>query len=255
MGDRFNRRFKYYPDGTLAQIMVASGCCFAADEADKRSAPRPRVASLMKRIEETEAASAALGDRWEAAQQESERRSRSRARQRVFDLCYCNEFDWFITLTIDPAKCDSFDYNALIRKLNVWLDNRVRRRGLRYVVVPEYHKSGRIHFHGLINDVLPAVNSGHKDKGGHEVYNLPDWTLGFTTAIRLYGDTAGAVRYVTKYIGKTEHIVGGRWYLHGGDLKEPHYTYDWCDYNEFVAGGVYEYIPEAGYRFKICTYV
>lgn len=250
----FNARYKIYPDGTLAQIMISSGDCFK-DAACGAAERPPRIPSLMRKLAEVEDASASTGDAWEREKEENARRGRSRARNRIFDLCQCNAFDLFVTLTVAPEKCNRYDYAAILRTLNRWLDNRVRRKGLRYVVVPELHKDGAVHFHGLLNDVLPLVDSGHKDRQGHVVYNLPDWPLGFTTAIRLYGERGAVSRYVTKYISKTEEKIGGRWYLHGGELQEPTFTYGTVDYDSFTAPGMFEYIPEKGYAFKIVNLV
>ena len=57
------------------------------------------------------------------------------------------------------------------------------------------------------------------------MYNLPGWSLGFTTAMELYGDYPAAVAYVCKYIGKDGTKPAGRWYYSGGDLKEPKTEY------------------------------
>lgn len=152
-------------------------------------------------------------------------RSMRRARAKLRRLALANEFRWFVTLTIDPQKCDSFDGAAVVKKLNAWCSNMVQRKGLRYVLVPERHKSGRIHFHGFFNDCLEVVDSGHTDKQGHTIYNLPQWTLGFTTAIELYDEYVRAVGYVCKYVGKQGEKPAGRWYYSGGDLREPEITY------------------------------
>lgn len=148
-------------------------------------------------------------------------RAMRRARAQVRDIALCNGFRWFVTLTLDAARVDRYDMAAITRKLNAWLDNQVRRRGLRYVLVPERHKDGAIHFHGFFSDALEAVDSRHKDKQGHKVYNLPGWTLGFTSAVEVYGDYAKAVGYVCKYIGKQGDKPGGRWYYSGGALARP----------------------------------
>lgn len=252
MGNRYNTRFKHYPDGTLAQIMICSSSCFREEKEEGKS--RPRIPSLIKLLEETENASAAFGDQWEHEEavrlSENLRRSKGRARRRIYDLAMCNDFDLFVTLTLSPDQVNRYDYGDIVRILNRWLDNRVRRKGLRYLVVPEFHKDGAIHFHGLFNDVLRLVDSGHVDKRGHAVYNLPDWTLGFTTAIHLYGERHAVSGYVTKYITKAEQRVGGRWYLHGGDLQEPTYTYGDLDFDADLAGAFY-YEPPVGPAFKI----
>lgn len=148
-------------------------------------------------------------------------RSMRRARSRVRRLALSNDFRWFVTLTLSPDKVDRYDAAQVVRKLSNWCSNQVKRRGLKYILVPERHKDGALHFHGFFNDALEAVASGHRDKQGHMIYNLPGWTLGFTAAIEVYGDYAGAVAYVCKYIGKQGDKPAGRWYYSGGDLREP----------------------------------
>ena len=158
-------------------------------------------------------------------------RSIRRAKARVRRLALANDFRWFVTLTLDQQMVDRYDPKEVQKKLRTWLDNNVRRRGLAYILVPEHHKDGAIHFHGFFNDALEAVDSGHKDSCGHPVYNLPRWALGFSTAIELYGEYGSAVAYVCKYIGKQggERFMG-RWYFSGGALAEPEKTYVDLDY-------------------------
>lgn len=170
-------------------------------------------------------------------------RARRRARAKVRRLALANEFRWFVTLTLDPSKVDSMDVAAVTRKLNQWCSNQVKRKDLRYILVPEFHKSGRVHYHGFFSDSLEAVDSGTitgvpgakgprkprskaqraewLEAGGKVVYNLPGWAYGFTTAIELYGEYERAVAYVCKYIGKDSEKIGGRWYYSGGNLQTP----------------------------------
>ena len=164
----------------------------------------------------------------------SQERAKRRARAAVRDLGLCNDFTYFVTLTLDGARIDRYDPREVVRRLNRWLDNAVRRSGLKYVLVPEHHKDGAIHFHGFFNDALEAVDSGHKDRGGHTVYNLPRWTWGFSTAIRLYGERAAAVAYTCKYINKAQEKIGGRWYYSGGDLRKPDVSWLDVDFDRFV---------------------
>ena len=182
-------------------------------------------------------------------------RSMRRARAKLRRLALSNEFDWFVTLTLDKEKIDRFDPKAIMQRVNRWLDNMVRRHGLRYVLVPERHKDGAIHFHGFFaGHGLQAVDSGtislpgeksprrwiHEaqraewlQQGGHIVYNLPQWDFGFTTAIALYGTYSAAVGYICKYIGKQEgERPMGRWYYSGGALQEPPKEYACLEYRE-----------------------
>lgn len=173
-------------------------------------------------------------------------RAKRRAKSAVRDLGLSNEWAWFVTLTLDKQQVDRYDVTAVTRKLNQWLDNHVRRDGLAYVLVPERHRDGAIHFHGFFNGALRAADSGTVSlpgekrprrprsaaeraawlsRGGHAVYNLPQWTLGFTTAIALYGERRAAVSYVCKYLTKAQEKIGGRWYYSGGTLRKPEVSY------------------------------
>lgn len=158
-------------------------------------------------------------------------RSMRRARANLRRLALANSFDYFVTLTLDPAKIDRYDGAAVTRALSQWADNMVRRHGLRYILVPEQHRDGAFHFHGFMaGEGLIAADSGVQ-WDGRPVYNLPQWTLGFTTAQRLYGEYTAAVGYCCKYIGKQagERPLG-RWYYSGGALAKPEKTYITLDY-------------------------
>ena len=157
------------------------------------------------------------------------RRSVHRARLNVFDLCICNKFDLFSTLTFAPGKVDRDSYNQTYSSLKIWLSNKVQRKGLRYVAVPEYHKDGHaIHFHMLSNsDPVDLINSNHRAHG-EPVYNIPSWQKGFSTAQYIKGENAidFTSKYVCKYMTKSKgNKVGGRFYLSGGDLVRPTYIY------------------------------
>lgn len=171
-----------------------------------------------------------------ASEGDDRMRSIRRARAAVRRLALANHFRWFVTLTLDGAKIDRYDTKAITKALNNWTDNMARRHGLAYILVPERHKDGAFHFHGFCTDCLQAVDSGHTDKDGHTIYNLPQWRLGFSTAIELYGDYATAVAYVTKYIGKQDgERAMGRWYYSGGELAQPQKVYADMDYSETKA--------------------
>ena len=170
-------------------------------------------------------------------------RSMRRARAKVRRLALANEFSYFVTLTLSPEMVDRYDAAAIMKKVNVWLGNMVKRKGLRYILVPERHKDGAFHFHGFFGgDGLEVVDSGHHDKQGHTIFNLPQWGFGFTAAIGLYGTYSQAVGYVCKYIGKQggERPMG-RWYYSGGDLREPQKDYSVMDYRQLAE----EYAGEA----------
>lgn len=182
-------------------------------------------------------------------------RAKRRARIAVADYARCNPMKYFITFTLSASKVDRYDIDGVMRTASRWLDNRVRRHGLQYVLVPELHKDGAIHFHGLVNDAVTIRDSGtiarsgdkprrprsarEREKwlaaGGRIVYNVNDWALGFSTAIELYGDYGAAIGYVCKYISKSQTKVGGRWYYSGGGLRKPDKQYLNIDFDEACA--------------------
>ena len=239
---KHNVRIKYYGE-QLAEVMYCDKPIFN-DGSDPQEKPAPYDAGDSKGGVKPDSG----GDT---------ERSRRRARKMVYDLVACNsELDIFVTLTLDRQKINRYDYTAVYKKLRVWLDNRVRRRGMKYVMVAEHHKDGAIHFHALVNrSSLKLVDSGFKDSGGHTVFNVPDWSLGFTTAIETYGSTRTAlVNYVTKYICKASAPVGGRWYYSGGDLRRPIYQYaDIVDGNisDKLAELAGDALPEMGKEFTV----
>lgn len=223
-------RLKFFPDGSI-ELLVCSESVFHADGWE--------LASWDVKKKRRSSGSSDLS------------RSRRRASASVRDLALCNSFTWFVTLTLDSTKIDRYDIKAITKKLNTWLDNAVRRKGLKYILVPEYHKDGAIHFHGFFNDISgftpsgtysgglagprprrpasDALLSSWLSSGAHEVFNFEPWGFGFTSAIRLYGEYEKAISYVCKYISKSEEKIGGRWFFSGGSLSRPEISFS--DFN------------------------
>ena len=197
-------------------------------------------------------------------------RSQRRAKSKVFDYIMANsDLNLFCTLTLDKEKIDRKNYNEIIKKFNSWADNRVRRNGLKYVAVPELHKDGAIHFHLLCNggcfDIVdsgtyipPCKISGSKRPRKlstilrhnvdisecQQVFNIPSWEHGFSSAVYIKGERLRVAYYIAKYITKTLDKVGGRYYLHGGKLSLPickYYNIPWEEIQDIE-----------GYTFDIC---
>lgn len=163
----------------------------------------------------------------------SQRVSRSRAVQAVYDICLSNVWTWFLTLTFDPERVDSFDYDICIDAIHLFC-RMLYKRGIQYVIVPEQHESGRWHFHGLLFDVgrcLPVSQSYDKrgrprlDAQGRQVYNCPIYDYGFSTVTQV-GDSAKASGYLCKYISKSLTVPEGRKrYFASRGLNRPSVSY------------------------------
>lgn len=108
----------------------------------------------------TEAEAARIEDRDRRRAFENLQRSMRRAKVRVRDYCLSTDMKYFCTFTLDKEKIDRYDIKAITRKLNQWLNNQVKRKGIAYVLVPELHQDGAIHFHGMLTEGLDVVDSG-----------------------------------------------------------------------------------------------
>lgn len=122
----------------------------------------------------------------------------------VYHKARSNTWDWFVTLTFNPDLVDSFDYQLTVRKLKTWIDYMRRSSpDIGYIIVPEKHKSGRYHFHGLFRacDGIDFRPSGKTDHKGNPIYNVGSYKLGWSTATRIV-DQSRVTKYLAKYISK-----------------------------------------------------
>lgn len=143
----------------------------------------------------------------------------SRARRVVLELALCNRWDWFCTFTIAQ---DKFDRSNLIKwrdSFTQWLrDQRKKGVEVAYVLVPERHKDGSWHAHGLFRGNIPLVSFAGLRASGAKVpdklvaggfYNWVDYQkkFGFCSfgAIK---DPVATGFYVTKYLTKdmSDHV-------------------------------------------------
>lgn len=184
-----------------------------------------------------------------------------RAKGKIFDIALSNNWNYMVTLTLDDEKIDRYDPKAIIKPFSKWLSNMVARRGLNYLIVPELHEDGAIHFHGLINDALDLVDSGTVkvpdrkkpikistakaygyDLSSPEVrtvYNITNYKLGYSTAIHIDNNVEAVSKYMTKYTCKNFKKIFGQSFFAGGDINRelPEYCcdlhYDFVDVDEF----------------------
>lgn len=154
--------------------------------------------------------------------------SLGKTKNTIYNIARSNVWKWFITLTLSSQKVDRSDYDQVVKKLTTFLNNLQKRYcpDLKYLIVPELHADKtNYHFHGLLAecDELEFVFSGHFDDTGKPVFNIPQWSYGFTTAT-LVEDTARASSYITKYVTKeSEQYLKNkhRYYTNRNTLRTP----------------------------------
>lgn len=164
-------------------------------------------------------------------EEHSKQVSLSRTKNTIYNIARSNIWEWFITLTFDRRITDSSSYDEVVEKLQRTLENIRSRKcpDMKYLIVPELHKDGvHYHFHGLLSNVdgLRFKYSGLCKKD-MPIYNILDWSYGFTTATRVT-DTQRVSSYITKYITKAseQYLKEKRRYYASRNIEkaEPIYT-------------------------------
>lgn len=179
-----------------------------------------------------------------------------KTKENLYDYVACNVWDWFFTGTFDPDRYNVTNADDLKKVLQSWFKNMVFKYHISYIVIFEYHKKGGIHLHGLLKEdalyplklVLSgtksyygfkkpmldstAIKHGLSPDNGHDVYNLKTWRFGWSTAIKVYGNTQNIAKYVTKYITKSNQKIMGRYFWHSQDLDKPKTFYINTSYDD-----------------------
>lgn len=79
----------------------------------------------------------------------------SRSKTIINEYALCNQWQYFVTITINKEKMDRYDVQAYRKKLSSFINhyNRDNNCKLKYLLIPELHSDGAIHMHGLFSDV------------------------------------------------------------------------------------------------------
>lgn len=137
-------------------------------------------------------------------QKEIERISLSRTKRKIKEICLCNDFKYFVTLTINSKNADRFSLQECQDKLSKLIkaySKRFSRRNLKfhYILITEKHKNGAFHFHGLFSDLLE--NDIYINSNGYISSYFFDNGLGFCSFSKIK-DILKCSNYITKYITK-----------------------------------------------------
>lgn len=141
----------------------------------------------------------------------------SRTKSRIYELAACNEWDWFFTGTLNPEWCDVNNLRLFRARLSQAIRDFRKSSGcaVRYLLIPEQHKSGAWHMHGLFGGLPPEMLRKlsadehlpyrllERIKAHDDVYTWDYYSkrFGYTTLTPMRNAAATAA-YVTKYITK-----------------------------------------------------
>lgn len=142
-----------------------------------------------------------------------------RARNKVLEYVLCNDFNFFVTLTLDPEKYDrqnlkkfQTDFSSFVRNYNMR-----KNANLKYLLVPETHEDGSWHMHGFFMGLpydrlelfdihgerpLPKYIVD-KRKNNELVFNFPAYEKHFGyNVIEPIRNKKQAALYMSKYLTK-----------------------------------------------------
>lgn len=184
----------------------------------------------------------------------------SRTRRLVLELALANDWDYFFTFTLDENKVDRFSLDACHKKLKDWLKYRRKQYGLKcsYLLVPEQHKDGAWHVHGLIRGVdrsnlisfADMDRNGYRSPDGHRLppeliesdfLNWPDFqrSFGFCSLGPLKSQEAASfyvTKYITKDLARCVSDLGKHMYWPSRDLNRPVKFGEFEDRNSYIDG-------------------
>jgi len=163
----------------------------------------------------------------------------ARTKSKIFELAFCNPWDWFFTGTLN-SKYDRTNLKDFHKNLTDYIKsyNRYHKTKIKFLLIPELHLDGKTwHMHGFLHDLpkehLKRFKIGDKMgralakkvRNGEETYNWPAYAerFGFCDLEPIRNHEAVS-KYVTKYINKnlansvTE--LNAHQYYHSRGLKE-----------------------------------
>lgn len=140
-----------------------------------------------------------------------------RARTKLYEYAICNKWGYFCTFTLDPKKYDRNDLEKFNKDLSQFIRNFNKKHGtsIKYLLIPEVHKKGGWHLHGLLlglsesflraftlQEHIPTYIR-NKIKAGGVVFDWEDYRskFGFCDIEEIRNSDACA-KYCTKYITK-----------------------------------------------------
>jgi hypothetical protein len=137
-----------------------------------------------------------------------EHQKKSNKRRTIKNNIDKKHLTWYCTLTLNPQKKGDKTLKELQKSINIMMS----RNNIQYVLVPEYHESGAIHFHGFLNIPNPDLierkiinGKSIKDRYGNPVYILAPFekNYGFTQLINIANKNEytrnRTVNYIVKY--------------------------------------------------------
>jgi hypothetical protein len=190
----------------------------------------------------------------------------SRARSMVLQYALCNSWDYFFTGTLDRVKMDRYDLDTFAGQLMQFIRDKCKKYSAKFQVllVPERHKDGAWHIHGLISSLPESVLCGFVPPSPKHLIedgflNWPDYIqkFGFCSLAPIR-DPVGTAFYISKYVSKElarrgsdlgKHLYFHSRPLHHAEKASDVYLYnpgldEFCDHDyDFCKTGMVNNAP------------
>ncbi len=142
-----------------------------------------------------------------------------RAKRMIREYSFNNNWSYFITITINKNNFDRYNNKELIIKRITKYFNNYRNaidNSFRYLLVPELHEDGALHFHGYVvmKDTSLLKFLYYDSLKKHAVYTHKTILkkFGATRFVKIYSNSIASCNYVLKYINKSSDKILSRWY-------------------------------------------
>lgn len=125
----------------------------------------------------------------------------SRTRSKIFEYAICNDFEYFVTMTIDPQKYNRKNLKLFYKDFSQFFRDFRKKYDIdvKYIMIPERHKDGSWHMHGLIEGIPEEMfvlnNNGYLDWIEYKK------KFGYISLSKIRNQEACS-KYITKYITK-----------------------------------------------------
>lgn len=161
---------------------------------------------------------------------EKEASNLARAKSSIREYALCNDWEWFVTFTLDKSKQDRYDLEEWIKSFGYWVGNynKAFHTKLKYLLIPEQHKDGAWHMHGLLSGV-------HANSvvlyDGKKYPTIPYYQnrFGYMSMSKIR-DTKRIAGYITKYVSKdldtTKVDMYKHMFYHSYGLKKAEVFYE-----------------------------
>ncbi len=166
--------------------------------------------------------------------------SLNRTVNKIYEYARSNHWEYFVTLTFNN-KIDRYDYVACSKGVKSFIDD-IRRSNpnMQYIIVPELHKDGAYHFHGIFSNIpnVKLIDSGIYSFGKYTwkkenippnllekcrlIYNMGRYNYGYSD-IQKVENSKKTANYICKYITKELVVAtkGKKRYWASRNLNKP----------------------------------